>query len=884
MSSSLPDFLSGRYRQYKADTQRIATWLASTAERCGYALTGPTPGAEMNYGTSLVKTRKQKKKAQARQLEQKAQQGQRYRIKLKDFTALANYIVGFDKPPVEVPSNLFSAFGRAIGARKRCASWFQKQAKSDDTVRESNHMHRYFIGVLEKTLVALRPRCAPERLEDPLMKAAQEESLSSEAPLPIELSNMFSALELEEPSEAIQEIPTTSKAQSPRPKPAKENGAQYEVEFEAESLEQEMFFAAYCLFADLNDIRTHIKGLWTEYDEGKINLITASVTTHTAIELARRNQADFDKSFELKGAQDTSVLVQQLAALVHGYNPGQRLRPTDDANFSMPEVTDFFFMAPLFMLEAYTRVLEDGELPVFRPEAFGQYNAHLKWSQLHPRQQFQQDKVLLLEYLPDPTALQQFNITMPAQDAITETLRQFVKDKILPIHTLFVAQVFLDIHHILGPRVTYGLKELHGGAAQIKVTVMKNQKFHETLKVPNWSSHNDQIVRNFVDEIDKTVFTDIIGVLGTSAREELGRLDSVKSFHWFSGHPLLCGLRLFSLRLRIQEIGVIFIGAWGTWWLAHLYNAARQMHSTRLGTQILDIEWPDMDILIDMQGESRVFVGSAPTTIDESMTRINLIMGYSAGSLTRNQNRRPGLQESTRGPRGLSDLAPVSRIFAEELNKNSRADATLHLVEDFFKLAAAKDILPADKPSTAKILKRMAEKTVLTPIQLLDYLKASITSELPELFFDYLDFHRRCWQLLRTIDKSIQSDLIEKVGPAYMEHEYQLPWLTPWIFSIIMGTNIKDQVPFGDRSNRLKTIGLRDRSILIKATSTLKDFIIREGGVQRDRLKSICGDFEYAPLVPASLTNGVKDEYARNMDRINRGYESMALHALPNDP
>ncbi|KAL9620997.1 MAG: hypothetical protein Q9160_004515 [Pyrenula sp. 1 TL-2023] len=490
MPSSLPDFLSGRYRQYKADTQRIAAWLASTAERCGYALARSTPDAEVEEGNTLVKTRKQKKK----QKQEQVRTNKELTKEDRDFTELANYIVAFDRPPVEVPSNLFSAFGRAIGARKRCASWFQKQAKSDDTVRESNRMHSYFIGVLEKTLVALRPRCAPERLEDPLMKAAQDQSLSSEAPLPIELSNMFSALELEEPSDPMQEMPTAAKAQSERSKSAKQNIALYEVEFEAEILQQEMFFAAYCLFADLNDIRTYIKGLWTEYDEGKVNLITASVTTHTAIELARRNQADFDKSFELEHAMDTSVLVQQLAALVHVYNPGQRLAPTDDANFSMPEVTDFFFMAPLFMLEAYTRVLEDGKLPVFRPETFGKYNARLQWSQLHPRQQFQQDKVLLLEYLPDPTALQHFNVTMPAEDAITETTRQFLKEKTLPIHTLFATQVFLDIHHILGPRATYGFKELQGGAAQIKVTVMKTQKFHEKLKVQNWNSHNDQIV------------------------------------------------------------------------------------------------------------------------------------------------------------------------------------------------------------------------------------------------------------------------------------------------------------------------------------------------------------------------------------------------------
>lgn len=310
---------------------------------------------------------------------------------------------------------------------------------------------------------------------------------------------------------------------------------------------------------------------------------------------------------------------------------------------------------------------------MFRPETFGKYNPNLEWSQLHPRQQFQQDKVLLLEYLPDPTTLQQFKINVPAEDAISGALRQFVKDRKLPIHTIFAAQVFVDIHHELGARVAHGLKECKAELLKLRQRYLRTRSFTRISKYKTGQS------KDFV----------------------LPRSRPVKSYHWLSAHPLLCGLRLFSLRLRIQELGILFICAWGTWWLAHLYNAAWQMYSTRFRNQILDIEWPDMDILIDMQGEGRIFVGSTPTTIDESWARLNLIIGYSAGSLIRQPNRRHGLQESARGPRRLSDTAPISRIFTDQLNKNIRADTTLHLVEKFFKLAAAKEFLPADKPSTS---------------------------------------------------------------------------------------------------------------------------------------------------------------------------------------
>ena len=50
---------------------------------------------------------------------------------------------------------------------------------------------------------------------------------------------------------------------------------------------EEAIFAAFCLFEDLRKLRNFVKQIWQDYKERKIDLISAAVTTNTAIDIAR---------------------------------------------------------------------------------------------------------------------------------------------------------------------------------------------------------------------------------------------------------------------------------------------------------------------------------------------------------------------------------------------------------------------------------------------------------------------------------------------------------------------------------------------------------------------------------------------------------------------
>src|SRR6266702_3606973 len=72
-----------------------------------------------------------------------------YNVPLKEFTNLARTIA---ESAVAVPSDIIDVTRRAIIARKRCASWFQKRTGGN---HNSNTKHSHFIDVLEATLALL---------------------------------------------------------------------------------------------------------------------------------------------------------------------------------------------------------------------------------------------------------------------------------------------------------------------------------------------------------------------------------------------------------------------------------------------------------------------------------------------------------------------------------------------------------------------------------------------------------------------------------------------------------------------------------------------------------------------------------------------------------
>lgn len=118
----LPDVLFSSYRRYKADTDRSTTWLAETAQACGY----DTPQKHAPSSRMKGKARKQAKAAAATSASPPTIT--RYRVELKDFPLLAQRVAAFKEPRIQVPLAIVQAAQKAIAARKRCTSWFRNHA------------------------------------------------------------------------------------------------------------------------------------------------------------------------------------------------------------------------------------------------------------------------------------------------------------------------------------------------------------------------------------------------------------------------------------------------------------------------------------------------------------------------------------------------------------------------------------------------------------------------------------------------------------------------------------------------------------------------------------------------------------------------------------
>ncbi|KXT04984.1 hypothetical protein AC578_10294 [Pseudocercospora eumusae] len=86
-----------------------------------------------------------------------------------------------------------------------------------------------------------------------------------------DLANLYQHLELEEPAPDLATAPrVATKTQTPSMKTPQEH--------ELDS-DEEKWFPIYCLFKDLMDIRLHVQGIWSQYNQGDLTFLTASKLT-----------------------------------------------------------------------------------------------------------------------------------------------------------------------------------------------------------------------------------------------------------------------------------------------------------------------------------------------------------------------------------------------------------------------------------------------------------------------------------------------------------------------------------------------------------------------------------------------------------------------------
>ncbi len=761
-----------------------------------------------------------------------------------------------------MPTSFVSVLDRAISVRKRHLGWWHNQSdKNKDTDKENeqaNETHGYFIVVLDKVRDILQPRMPTERPKSP-SSAPSGGALTSEDSATGQSANLFESLNVEEPSDAFLNFEPSPLDRKPFSTPQ----VQYGVKQAPDSLE-EVYFAVECLLEDFFNIRQYLRQVWDGYRQRRVDLIAASITTNTAIDFARYLHEDFNQTFPNHTNFEEHInFIFSMRCVMKGQDPRVRERANDDMNFEVYGDAVQIFLPTCMILSGFKNAIRPGILPRYNPDSFGVYNSSTNRASKSSRDKFVEDKVLLLDILPEFCVFSQLPEGIPAEDEMARGMRRLYNDKDLPVWLIFAAQVFLDINHALRQQVSIGYDDLVKSAKYVENNIHQVLKFHENLRVDTWPVSNDQCLHQILERITRWVKTDAVQEARTSmARRSGAKIPSSKSFFLFQHHPLYCGLLSYSIKALAQEASIVFVNAWGSvLYTAHLYNALRQ-------EKLLSNTWPDMDLVLLMHRTQDMFIGDFPKTVEDYAKRFSLAMGYSATMLAKN-GRGSGVKASKAGPRCLNELSPISRMFMARycrnegrtnlspddidiiLNKSTNGDATDE--EDNIeserttlkgKINVSGEPSQASRTNSARSRnsrnrRESTPKTAETgvrPTQLLEALLNAMQGEMKELNYNHFRLHTSSWLLLRSIKEAVSDDLRDIYGPGYIEKENQLPFIVGYVFFTAVQTK-----KLGGRLLPKKKDVVTSR-ILIRTAAVMKQMLDAGlGAIEVRMLKKLMG-------------------------------------------
>jgi hypothetical protein len=251
--------------------------------------------------------------------------------------------------------------------------------------------------------------------------------------------NRFAELDLHEAEVVVEEEMET----------ATPTGPQVRIEEEDEDDDgpySMLFFTLYCLFEDLQNMRNFLHQTITEYKEGKIDLVNLAVVADTAVHLSKQLMEEAMAACPELTQQQRQLqeFMYVFACLHRGEDPGHRPNPDIPYNTNMADVADWCYLPTSILLLSFRDVLQPRGLPVFKKGHFGFYDPTANRERMSAAQRFNEDKIILLELLPEFAQIQRLKIQLPVQDEITREMVRFVETKEVPLSLCFAAQILLS--------------------------------------------------------------------------------------------------------------------------------------------------------------------------------------------------------------------------------------------------------------------------------------------------------------------------------------------------------------------------------------------------------------------------------------------------------
>lgn len=633
---------------------------------------------------------------------------------------------------IAMPLLQFTSLERAIDLRRRVSSWYTGDIAGQTSLSEIDDRHNYFNERLQSILDMFRGSSAPQ-------------APASAAPTPNttvdpHVINQFSHLHLEGDDD---DTDTDADVQVAAPEPAEPRAAPERIHEPVQDLVEDPCIELIWLLIEMSDIRIHVRNIWLEYKEGKIDLISAAVVTEAAFEWI----AIMDEDFCIRNPtlDNWEAMIQHVFRTTVFRCPEEEIMlylgldregPTvlikNPARKSVLGDSRFKHIQKLFY-PGYRMLLtlacDTGEditadtPPIENPSEFQLFRALRDASKYLSRGVRGQSVWRLDRFGLCLSKGQKSDAIRLAASAMASIWLDFRENEI--------CEIAADDYQEFSGKFPHGFYSIDEGDDEDYVQHKRNLEKSLLL----WLDPNNP------DKMKGVVYL----------------------------NPVLAGIILFDAYQRVQN-GIVNTtsASWSIVPMAHVYNHARVRGRWREN-------WADMDAVIAMQ-EKEVFVTKRPTDFEQCEARFWLANGGTAAELQAFRNEDASIYRELKDggfPRGIemrdhermnikTDMDRMGTIRAQKNKPGFRRqlDPTpmltsiyVHLEVDIWHqrfIISDSGISGGIKNLIDECFREKGQSPPrdLTVPQLLDGLLAVCQCEMPHMFFDFMDLSMTCNTLL----------------------------------------------------------------------------------------------------------------------------------------
>ncbi|KAF9639620.1 hypothetical protein BFW01_g11426 [Lasiodiplodia theobromae] len=686
---------------------------------------------------------------------------------------------------------------RAIAARRRCADWFETTKVE---ARRSNEGHRHFIDALQRALDLLTPK------KEDVKGASADESKDGL----LDLRNQFEALDVEYVSDQF----ALASADASKSGSATKNEV---FELEADPAWEDAFIC-YCFFEDLHSIQDTLKDVWKKYQDEKLDLVSATMTTNAAIELVQHAEKDLlDATSTLhtyKRPYDrVAMSVFYAETLRNGRDPDEYLSSPE--SLEVTDLDDFIYLptARVLMKAAdMAKYMDKINWPVPVPQMRFGYIARPELLELPKYEKLEKEDRTLTQLLHEVALIHKMRefpgigsakVLPDVQDGFSKSMERLWTKGEVSAHNVFASRIMLDIIEITGDQPSF-----HKDLLQMGKHTQRNIEFqiHSDGSLgtgdTRWLTKDQNTIMDIYQLTEKHIPYLPVGefkkMMMAANKDNLAPGYSMDDAPPEVREAIREGLRKkgldpddgpseehkrnakkFNLRpippapepnfavthnhllcgMMALQLDVLNEEAGVALSNHHLsIFATAHLYNAIRQLRLTQISWPDLERVMDLHA-GPIFANDVPDTPEKFFARMAFRIGSSARPRKMDKEQKLFLH-----------VTPATKALREYLDGKQPVQGVIRQVDDQLQahmpaVASATNaanttgLSKTEKKSTSHSLRRRR----LTPLQSVQALQSLMPAILPDITIDYIALTKTCNALMRAVRQRIQ----EEMGIAY---------------------------------------------------------------------------------------------------------------------